>query len=564
MPLPATKALSQAKPITPRGNYNPKADVKLPKPLDDPARRLIEAAFHTGECVCIAQEQLGEDGRGVPKDSGATLDRETWINRLTEAGGDPNQIWSSTERTGAYIRVNPLKAGGSRDNEVTSFRHVLLEFDKSTVQEQWAIIQQSNVPCTAVLHSGNRSLHAWVRVDAQDYDEYRDRVRYLFEHFHEYQPDEKNKNPSRLSRLPGMIRGSGRQELLALKIGARRGDELSWDEWVQTEGEGLPRIQDAAALLSALERGEIFEPAQIIAGILHQGHKLVLGGGSKTNKSWALIALSVAVATGGKWLEFPCLAGNVLYLNFEIDEYHFTKRLQAITLAIGAVVAPDSLQVWNLRGHTSPYSEMIPAIKKHTRGRQYTLIILDPLYKLMGTADENKATDINQLLNAIESLAQHTGAATAFGAHFSKGNQAGKESIDRISGSGVFARDPDTIMMLTRHEEDDAFVVDVTLRNFKAVKPFGVRWEFPLLKYDGGLDPKKLKQPGHESMYTVEQLLEVLTEPLRNCDLYERMKEKTGITEGTFNKLLKRAVREKHVNKTEGADKVFRYERHPF
>jgi len=35
-----------------------------------------------------------------------------------------------------------------------------------------------------------------------------------------------------------------------------------------------------------------------------------------------------------------------------------------------------------------------------------------------------------------------TGAAVGFGAHYSKGNQAGKEAIDRVSGSGVFARDP--------------------------------------------------------------------------------------------------------------------------
>lgn len=37
-------------------------------------------------------------------------------------------------------------------------------------------------------------------------------------------------------------------------------------------------------------------------------------------------------------------------------------------------------------------------------------------------------------------LTVETGAGVAFGSHFSKGNQIQKESIDRISGSGVFAR----------------------------------------------------------------------------------------------------------------------------
>src|ERR1051325_5990145 len=34
-------------------------------------------------------------------------------------------------------------------------------------------------------------------------------------------------------------------------------------------------------------------------------------------------------------------------------------------------------------------------------------------------------------------------AAVALAGHFTKGNASAKEAIDRISGSGVFARDPD-------------------------------------------------------------------------------------------------------------------------
>ena len=70
----------------------------------------------------------------------------------------------------------------------------------------------------------------------------------------------------------------------------------------------------------------------------------------------------------------------------------------------------------------------------------YSLIVFDPIYKGLGDRDENKAGDIASLLNEIESLAVETGAAVAFGHHFSKGNQANKDSIDRIGGSGVFAR----------------------------------------------------------------------------------------------------------------------------
>lgn len=44
--------------------------------------------------------------------------------------------------------------------------------------------------------------------------------------------------------------------------------------------------------------------------------------------------------------------------------------------------------------------------------------------------------------------------ALVYADHFSKGNQAGKKAIDRISGSGVTARDPDAIVTITELEDE--------------------------------------------------------------------------------------------------------------
>ena len=86
----------------------------------------------------------------------------------------------------------------------------------------------------------------------------------------------------------------------------------------------------------------------------------------------------------------------------------------------------------------------------------------------------------------------------AFGAHYSKGNQSEKDPLDRISGSGVFARDPDTIMGLTAHEEDNCYTVHSALRNFAGKEPFVIEWEFPLFTIRSELNANKLRQAGQK------------------------------------------------------------------
>jgi len=542
------------KPSMPQHNHDLTRPCMLPAPMEDATRQLLMAAFREGEGIGIAQEVLGPDGKGQPKDQGPTLSREVWLQKLNERSGDPNRIWSTSDRTGAYIRINPLRIGGATDADVTAFRHVLIEFDSLDLDQQWNHIEQSRIPCTAVIYSGGRSLHAWVRVDAKDREEYEARRIQLYDYFGK-DVDPKNKNPSRLSRLPGMVRGGNQQTLLALNIGAKE-----WEDWSHSSGKGLPVIRDAAEMITDIRSGKVKLPDQIVDGILHRGHKMALGGGSKTNKTWCLMDLAISMAAGADWLGHPCAQGRVLYLNFEIDDAHFAKRLQLVTEARKIELKKGWLEVWPLRGHVTPYAEMVDATLRNIKKQEYSLIVLDPLYKLLGGADENKATDITQMLNAIDGLATHSKAAVAFGAHFSKGNQAGKEAIDRISGSGVFARDPDTIMSITRHEEDGAFIIEFTTRNFPYVEPFVVRWQFPLMARDGKLDPAKFKQPNARK-FTAGQFLDVLgDQSLTHAAWSEKAVSSLGCGSATFDRYRKQLSKDKVIEEVtvEGNVKGYR------
>jgi hypothetical protein len=311
----------------------------------------------------------------------------------------------------------------------------------------------------------------------------------------------------------------------------------------------LPDPIDAMQLLGA----ELPPPPELVLGILHQGSKMVIGGGSKSFKTWALIDLAVSIATGIPWWGFNTNKGRVLYMNFEIQDPFFKQRLADVCIAKDCHLAEGELSYFGLRGKAADLRTLMPEIIAKLKDGGYSLIVFDPIYKGLGGRDENKAGDIASLLNEIESLAVETGAAVAFGHHFSKGNQANKDSIDRIGGSGVFARDPDTILTMTKHKEDDAFVVEAVLRNFPPVDPFVVRRAHPLMVRDEKLDPKDLKKAGaSQQKYSDEDILEPLKYDGKTTTQWRReLQRGIRISESCFHIRL-RDLRERDLIKKQG------------
>src|SRR5512136_1774743 len=201
-------------------------------------------------------------------------------------------------------------------------------------------------------------------------------------------------------------------------------------------------------------------PPQIIEGVLHQGCKMSLRGTSKSNKSWCLLDLAISVASGERWWGRPCVKTAVVYINFELHVWAIAQRLNALCAARPECKGlAETLHVWNLRGHNADLTLLRPKLEEQLATHEYGLIILDPAYKLLGDRDENANGDIAGLMNEFEALAQRTGAALVVAHHFAKGDSTAKSAIDRMSGAGAWARDPDGIMVLTPHEEPDCFTV---------------------------------------------------------------------------------------------------------
>lgn len=142
--------------------------------------------------------------------------------------------------------------------------------------------------------------------------------------------------------------------------------------------EPLPPIVDAVTFTTPT----IPEPPQVIYGILHRGSKLVYGGSSKAFKSWVFEDMSLAISTGGDWLGYQTTQGNVLYINFELPEFAIQRRLKAIA-DDRDIAIPKTLTLWNLRGFCRPLPELLPDLLRQIKGECYSLIVLDPIYKML-------------------------------------------------------------------------------------------------------------------------------------------------------------------------------------
>jgi len=471
--------------------------IRLPDAIPDGFDRLLTAAFEPDEYVAIAEAEDDGAGNWIPK-AGQVLKRDKWLNacktgRLTKIFPD---------KRGVYLRINPMNPGGKSDNDVAAFRHCLVEFDldgdgnRIPLQTQWETFVRSGLPITAVSFSGDKSLHGLVRIDAADRAQFDARRAEVWEIFKAYDLDPQNKNPSRYSRAPGFERtlydaagqvcGLGRQELLALRIGPK-----DWNAYLQQSRTHLPEIISGDRL-----RTEILPlPADIIAGLIAHGEKGELCGGTKSYKTWTLIDQALAVATGSDWWGMQTLTSNVIYLNLEIPRPFFEARLREIA-ALRAIPIPDNFSVWHLRGsnlaNPDRWDEFINELTDYCAGLTRPYLLTDPVYKLLAGRNENAAGDVERLLWQIEEMLQSCGGTNFFGHHFAKGDSTTKVAIDRMAGSGVFGRDPDSLFIMTPHEKTGCFVVESILRNHQPLEPFVVEWKLPIFIRDDSLDPVNL------------------------------------------------------------------------
>ena len=414
-----------------------------------PARDLIDylgTLFSPDDYVGYVTETFeAEDGERKPTRGNYDRTAGQLIEALKKCGDDLGAVLGDYEPgTGAWIRFNPLDGKGVKNDNVTAFRFALIESDSMELGEQNAIIRELELPVACLVYSGGKSLHAIVRIDAASYEEYRTRVDYLYSVCEKngMKVDKQNRNPSRLSRLPGAVRNGHKQFLVDANIG--KASWSGWREWIESVSDDLPDPENMAEAWDNLP--QLAPP--LIEGVLRKGHKLLLAGPSKAGKSYALIELCCSIAEGRPWLGFSCAKGKVMYVNLELDRASCLHRFRDVYEALGQ--PPKSLgniDIWNLRGRSVPMDKLAPKLIRRAKKKDYIAIVIDPIYKVI-TGDENSANQMADFCNQFDKVCTELGCAVIYCHHHSKGSQGSKRSMDRASGSGVFARDPDALLDL--------------------------------------------------------------------------------------------------------------------
>lgn len=259
------------------------------------------------------------------------------------------------------------------------------------------------------------------------------------------------------------------------------------------------------------------EPEFIVYGIIPEG-LAILGGHPKLGKSWAMLAIAVAVACGGRAFgQIEVEAGDVLYLALEDTPRRMKSRLAKQL----AGQRPPELHRLHMayqwpRTNEGGLEALDKWLCEHHGAR---LVVIDTLQKIKpqrkGSSSiyESDSDDVGDL----KALSDKYGAAIVCVHHLRKGD--GDDPVEALSGSYGLSGAADTLLILQRVRGQVDATLFVTGRDLDEVEL--------ALKFDKELAQWNLLGDASEYKLTSERhgvltALKSMTEPVTPTQLWER------------------------------------------
>lgn len=168
-------------------------------PEDD--ARAVLARLYSPDDKLFVGEKYGKCVRPV----------SDWVARFRRGEPVPPHIIPNP-LSGELGRTKKGKPSYRADACVACFRFAVVEFDKMPLDQQILFWAGAKLPVAALIFSGSKSIHGWVRVDAVNGEDWTRRVEQkLFDMLTPLGADRTCKNEARLSRMPGHFRGEKNQ-----------------------------------------------------------------------------------------------------------------------------------------------------------------------------------------------------------------------------------------------------------------------------------------------------------------------------------------------------------------
>jgi hypothetical protein len=383
-----------------------------PDPQASEFRRFMQTAFAATEVVCICDAV--EEGR--PVSAGSFITIEEWLNRFD----DPQSRILSPEREGIFVRINPFRPNlySGSDNDVSAFRHVLVEFDDLPKPEQEKRLRDSGLPITVLIDSGGKSIHGWVRVDApsrKEWDARRDLIYSAIPGI-----DAKNKNPSRYSRLPGAWRSpTSQQRLLATSLGA-----ASWEDWL-TNRETDDDQSTIVTVKDLINFDPTKDPDNLIGKRwLTRGSSMIISGGTGIGKSSMMMQIVIRWALGKDFFGIaPVRPLRIGIVQAENDKGDLAESFRGVVQGLNMGVSDIGTLQENLHFRTESVrtgDQFLAYARRFITRSKLDVIIGDPLFSYFG-GDLSDQGEVSVFLrNKLQPILHQTKVAWIWMHHIGK------------------------------------------------------------------------------------------------------------------------------------------------
>lgn len=284
-------------------DFKEMSQIKIPESEKEALILMLELLYDGDENLNAVCAYEMRDEKAQPKGSGRILSRDKWVEYIRDKGVPQHDA-------GCWFRPNPCLPQGSgsggsiTDSDIVSFELLLLESDKITIPTQLALFSRFKIPISLVELSGGISAHAWARIEAKTHAEFSEKACRILALLAPFGIDQGNKNPSRLSRLPGAKRkigatGDGIQKLLWLnpaKAAMTNKDIDALEESLLMPAieekpfrklimEALPRYQEMMENKGKLGVPTGFTRFDSVSGGLKPGGYTLIGAGTGVGKT---------------------------------------------------------------------------------------------------------------------------------------------------------------------------------------------------------------------------------------------------------------------------------------